>query len=165
MVDFILACHQIQLIGPNLAINTNSTCKDVQLTHIGSIESFAFDCDLATFYSVTCQIALIIELSTTCCQHTTRAIDKSTAITGDAVRIGDDNLCCSTGNLCITPQLTGVATDNFIQNDACRLTCQCTVTIDIPSLLSQNNIRRVVEKSTLLPNIKMFVFITRHTIG
>lgn len=114
-VDIVAPGDDGQVAGLDLGVDLRAAGDDLEAIDIAGIEPRPFDDDLALVDLVTGQLAILDHRSPRA-QRGPRRVDEAATVTGDAVGVGDDDVCPLPCNFGVAAQLAGVGTVDFVED-------------------------------------------------
>lgn len=144
-------------------IGTRGARKQRRVFAIAALEPATLDVDLTTADAVAVEIAMTASERRAGGQCSMRSADETAAVTGDACRIGNDDLSTGAGDFEHAAQMAGMAGIDFIENDACAAAGKPWITGNPAAQLGDGIDAGIVENGTIGLHVELAVDIARDT--
>ena len=164
-VNIITTGNNGQLVGIDLRVDGGGAGDDFELVDVAGVKTRAIDGNTALVDLITRDLA-VGNHHLAGGQRRLRRIDKTTAVTTDAIRVGDDHMGGLPRHFGVTTQLARTAAIHFVEDDIGRRTIEILVAEDNPAQLRGLGPRRgVVEDDPVGPDVVVAELVMRQPLG
>ncbi|MNN11120.1 hypothetical protein D3C81_1240640 [compost metagenome] len=165
-VDVVATGDNRQVLRLNLGVDLCAAGDDLEAVDVGCIKARALDGHRALIHLKAIQTTVVEHWFAGGQGHPWR-VDETAAITGDAIRVGNDHPRRLPRHFGVAAQLARIAADDFVENRLRRTAVlQVRVVDDVPAQLRQIILRRaVVEDQPLRTDVVVVELVVRQAAG
>ena len=133
-IDVVTTGNHRQIARIDLGVDLRRAGDHVEAVDIAGVQALTIDGHRAAIDLITIQTTIIKDWLARA-QRDARSVDKTAAITGNAVRVGHDDLGRLSRYLGVAAQLAGAAAVYFVEDDVGSIAMQVRVAKDDPAQL------------------------------
>ena len=154
--------QQIQIFGPDLALNDHPARDQIELFDVGGIQAAAANGNLAVAHIESAKRTIRPKLRLTGDQTGAPGIDKTATIAANPVGIGHHDIGTAASHFHIAMQLGSIAGHHFVENDACRHRAQLRIATDPSAQLGLGSCGTVIQDQSLRIDVELVILVARH---
>nr|WP_231740092.1 hypothetical protein [Pseudomonas composti] len=160
-IHLVAAGDDVELLRVQLGVDLRAAGDQVELVDIASVEALTLDGDLSAVDVETLQAAVLDDRRAGA-KGDARGVDEAAAIAGDAVRVGDDDRRRAPGHFRVAPELAGVATGDFVEDQPGSAVLQVRVADHVAAQLGlAQGLIAIIEDQALLADVVVGELVVR----
>ena len=155
----------MEVFGPDACVDSHGAGKDGKASRFFSAKAFPFDKDVPSCDVEALQMVFSVIDGFPCGEEGFACIDESASVYGDAVRVGNDDVCPVSRHFQKSVHGCGTRAGDFVYDDFGRSFCHVIVPLYVSCQFGFGEGVGVVQDGAFVRHVEGFVFVPGYAAG